>query len=194
MCANDELDPSDMLQPDNLPGDVSPLLSEFEEPEGYGLPSSDDESEDEESEDWIDEMDLEAMHPKIEADVTREDLEAMHTEIGAEVTHEDNQPPALNQAQQAEVERSQGPDLSLEVDQFGGMAGRPIRTGGPTAGGIYQEKVGHGDQPTNLYAPFSSQIDWEFAKWAKLRGPTSTAVTDLLNIPGVSPWVFLFQF
>lgn len=38
----------------------------------------------------------------------------------------------------------------------------------------------------NLYAPFTSRIDWEVAKWAKMRGPGSTAVTELLQIDDVS--------
>ncbi|KAN0141046.1 hypothetical protein V8E53_000802 [Lactarius tabidus] len=36
-----------------------------------------------------------------------------------------------------------------------------------------------------VWAPFRSQCDWEFARWAKMRGPTSTAVTELLAIPGI---------
>ncbi|KAJ7839453.1 hypothetical protein B0H14DRAFT_3086954 [Mycena olivaceomarginata] len=38
----------------------------------------------------------------------------------------------------------------------------------------------------NPWAPFMSQVDWEVAKWAKLRGSTSTAVTDLLAIDGLN--------
>ncbi|KAG0706653.1 hypothetical protein DFH29DRAFT_980304 [Suillus ampliporus] len=38
----------------------------------------------------------------------------------------------------------------------------------------------------NPYAPFSSQMDWEIAQWAKLRGLSSTAFSDLLSIDGVS--------
>jgi hypothetical protein len=38
----------------------------------------------------------------------------------------------------------------------------------------------------NPWAPFSSQLDWEVARWAKLRGPSSTAFTELLKIDGVS--------
>ena len=37
----------------------------------------------------------------------------------------------------------------------------------------------------NPYAPFKSKMDWEVAKWAKLRGSGSTAFTDLLNVEGV---------
>ncbi|KAJ7488714.1 hypothetical protein B0H11DRAFT_1688922, partial [Mycena galericulata] len=39
--------------------------------------------------------------------------------------------------------------------------------------------------PTNPYAPFTSKMDWEVARWAKLRGSGSTAFTDLLKIDGV---------
>ena len=38
----------------------------------------------------------------------------------------------------------------------------------------------------NIYAPFKSKLDWDFAQWAKLRGPGSTAINELLNIDGVS--------
>lgn len=38
----------------------------------------------------------------------------------------------------------------------------------------------------NIWSPFQSQCDWEFARWAKQRGPTSTAVNELLGIEGVS--------
>ena len=37
----------------------------------------------------------------------------------------------------------------------------------------------------NPYAPFASQMDWDIAKWAKLRGPGSTAFGELMAIPGV---------
>lgn len=36
-----------------------------------------------------------------------------------------------------------------------------------------------------VWAPFHSQRDWLFAHWAKVHGPTSSAVTRLLEIPGV---------
>jgi len=37
----------------------------------------------------------------------------------------------------------------------------------------------------NPWAPFSSEIDWKVACWAKLRGPGSTAFSELLAINGV---------
>ncbi|THU93081.1 hypothetical protein K435DRAFT_799989 [Dendrothele bispora CBS 962.96] len=39
---------------------------------------------------------------------------------------------------------------------------------------------------TSAWAPFKSEMDWRIERWAKLRGPSSTALTDLLSIPGVS--------
>lgn len=36
------------------------------------------------------------------------------------------------------------------------------------------------------YAPFESKLDWEIARWAKTRGPGSTALDELLKIDGVS--------
>ncbi|KAJ7935003.1 hypothetical protein B0H13DRAFT_1854710 [Mycena leptocephala] len=39
---------------------------------------------------------------------------------------------------------------------------------------------------SNIYAPFNPKMDWEVAKWAKLRGSGSTAFTDFLKIQGVA--------
>lgn len=38
----------------------------------------------------------------------------------------------------------------------------------------------------NPYAPFASRLDWEVARWAKLRGTGFTAVSELFGIAGVS--------
>jgi hypothetical protein len=52
----------------------------------------------------------------------------------------------------------------------------------------------HGDSPYNshqsmdgdtIWSSFASECDWLFARWAKMHGPTSSAVTDLLAIPDV---------
>jgi hypothetical protein len=37
----------------------------------------------------------------------------------------------------------------------------------------------------NTWSPFLSRLDWEVARWAKLRGPSSTAFSELLAIDGV---------
>lgn len=43
----------------------------------------------------------------------------------------------------------------------------------------------------NPFAPFT-QMDWYIARWAKLRGPGSTAFTELLAIDGVC--IILFSY
>ncbi|KAM6489611.1 hypothetical protein JOM56_014933 [Amanita muscaria] len=62
-------------------------------------------------------------------------------------------------------------------------AGAPIQPGSPIQSDFhnYQQRL-DGD---NEYAPFVSQIDWEIARWAKIHGPSSAAVTELLGIDGV---------
>lgn len=51
-----------------------------------------------------------------------------------------------------------------------------------TVAGTHQ----HSASATNPYAPFLSKLDWEVARWAKLRGPGSTALSELTGIEGVS--------
>ena len=41
-------------------------------------------------------------------------------------------------------------------------------------------------EPDNPWVPFKSRMDWEIARWAKNRGPSSTAFDELLQIKGVS--------
>ena len=69
------------------------------------------------------------------------------------------------------------------VDHFPfGHPGAPIpgMHGDPSVYEATREDLGD-----SVWAPFQSQCDWEFARWAKTRGPTSTAVTELLAIPEV---------
>ncbi|KAJ7897902.1 hypothetical protein B0H14DRAFT_3581502 [Mycena olivaceomarginata] len=53
----------------------------------------------------------------------------------------------------------------------------------PSAEDQYSAALGRSN---NIYAPFNSKVDWEVARWAKLRGSGSTAFTDLLKIDGVA--------
>lgn len=69
----------------------------------------------------------------------------------------------------------------------GGLAGSPITSDSTRAASGYHEYQTQLDSGgTNPYTPFTSRIDWEVAQWAKLRGPGSTALTDLLKIEDVS--------
>ncbi len=40
-----------------------------------------------------------------------------------------------------------------------------------------------------MYAPFSSKLEWLFARWAKLRGPSQTSLDEFLAIPEVVTFV-----
>ncbi|KAH9016036.1 hypothetical protein EDB85DRAFT_1875359 [Lactarius pseudohatsudake] len=70
------------------------------------------------------------------------------------------------------------------VDTFPhGSPGAPI-PGAHQGSNVYQSS--HELFGSSIWAPFCSQCDWEFARWAKTRGPTSSAVADLLAIPEVT--------
>jgi len=76
-----------------------------------------------------------------------------------------------------------GQDDVVIVPYPDARAGKPI-TGQPThsANATYGIDAG---STASVYAPFTSQIDWDIALWAKLCGPSSTAFTDLLEIDRV---------
>ena len=73
------------------------------------------------------------------------------------------------------------------VTRFPGAAGREYGIEELTEDKFYQNSIG---APGNVYARFSSKMEWEVAKWAKERGPSSTAFTDLMSINGVSKLLY----
>jgi hypothetical protein len=71
---------------------------------------------------------------------------------------------------------------TVVIDHFpSASAGAPIQ-GMLHGHSIYESQWDAGD---SIWSPFTSQCDWLFARWAKMRGPTSSAVTELLAIPEV---------
>jgi hypothetical protein len=81
------------------------------------------------------------------------------------------------------------PDSAQFTVKFPG-AGKVLGTQPSPAG--YQQYAGnfHAEE-NNLseWAPFSTRLEWEVARWAKLRGPSSTALSELLQIDGVSQFL-----
>lgn len=76
------------------------------------------------------------------------------------------------------------------VSSFPGHAGEALVEVGPSGYAVYEEQVG--TESGNMYAPFQSKADWEFARWAKRRGVGSTAASELMGIDGVSrPFLIL---
>jgi len=64
--------------------------------------------------------------------------------------------------------------------------GEPLRSANST-NNAYATLLGN-DSDSNPFRPFASKVDWEMAKWAKLQGPSSTSLMDLLKIDGVMPF------
>ena len=58
-------------------------------------------------------------------------------------------------------------------------AGVPIHS---TPQGSPEHELNEDMAAHSIWAPFSSQCDWQVANWAKMHGPTSSALTDLLAI------------
>lgn len=56
---------------------------------------------------------------------------------------------------------------------------------GDNSNASYTRKV-QAANAENPYSPFSSKLEWEIAHWAKMRGPSSTAFNELIEIEGVS--------
>lgn len=88
-------------------------------------------------------------------------------------------------------DQTNAPDVHIE--HFGGRAGEILDRVEPGECGTWTSYHGYSarlarcrDINSNQWAPFTSQVDWEVARWAKLRGPGSTAFTELLAIPSVS--------
>lgn len=94
-----------------------------------------------------------------------------------------------------------GPAVQLRGGEEEPLKNQPfiVQFPGNSAGAVHSQ---HGvDQNTQYsaavggedrhFAPFSSQMEWEIARWAKLRGPSSTAFNELMAIEGVSCFFFI---
>ena len=75
---------------------------------------------------------------------------------------------------------------SYYVQEFGGSAGKPLNA---------PNNVVNGNQHGHDLGPFSSKLEWDIARWAKLDGPTETSLSKLLAMPGVRPLCYpVFHF
>jgi len=94
---------------------------------------------------------------------------------------EATQPPPdpLIQAEEANL----GPTSEFTITRFPhGSPGAPL-PGAAQSSAVYQSSQAALD--SSVWAPFGSKLDWKIACWTKTRGPTSSAMTELLAIPGV---------
>jgi hypothetical protein len=81
---------------------------------------------------------------------------------------------------------TQKPVIRLFNDRPDRNAGAPLPNQTKTSYETYQDALPNSNTVPNVWAPFASKIDWEVARWAKLRGPGSTALSELLRIERVS--------
>ena len=73
-----------------------------------------------------------------------------------------------------------------EIEEFGNQnAGTVYARVRRNGNQDYRQSISSTESP-NPYAPFSSRLDWEIARWAKMRGPGSNSLTELLRIEGMS--------
>ncbi len=77
-------------------------------------------------------------------------------------------------------------NIQMYINRFPGHAGETIGPMPSTRDPAHVHYMNSVNGQSDPWAPFASEIDWEVAKWAKLRGPSSTSFSDLLAIPGVS--------
>ncbi|KAI0725932.1 hypothetical protein BC629DRAFT_1447429 [Irpex lacteus] len=102
----------------------------------------------------------------------------------------DDEPEEIDGDDEEVVEASVGEQAdersSPVIEKFGGRAGEPVISPEITTVNVaYEASLGSSLSTENPYAPFTSKLDWEFAKWAKLRGPSETSLTELLGIDDV---------
>ncbi|KAG1763892.1 hypothetical protein EV702DRAFT_1018819 [Suillus placidus] len=153
-------------------------MEEFEwAREGSGHGSDADEGADD---GWDDEANNEPeWEPPVDQQHDHGDMDAMDDLAADEATGQEQR-----HGHQEIQERAQGQHGCVIAPYPDSRAGQPI-SNNHTANVAYGAHLSNADQE-NTYHPFASKMDWEVARWAKLRGLSSTALSDLLAIEGVS--------
>jgi hypothetical protein len=97
---------------------------------------------------------------------------------------------SIEEIPQVEVQNSETA-LAVVINHFStGNPGAPI-LGLPQ--GLLAYESYQATASGSVWAPFHSQCDWKFAHWAKMCGPTSSTVMELLAIPEVCCVVFFIS-
>ncbi|KAG1837634.1 hypothetical protein DFJ58DRAFT_718846 [Suillus subalutaceus] len=92
------------------------------------------------------------------------------------------EPDAHHRVEQCLHDHEQVPIVVHYPDQ---RAGQPIDPTKQLRNVTYHAQL-DGSGTDNAYTSFASKLDWEMARWAKLRGPSSTAFSELISIEGLS--------
>lgn len=117
-------------------------------------------------------------------DTHEEDNEDEHDGTQDPHTPDAQEPDARHRVEQRLRDHEQAPTVVHYPDR---RAGQPINPTKQSSNVTYCAQL-DGSGADNAYAPFASKLDWEMARWAKLRGPSSTAFSELISIEGVSSW------
>jgi hypothetical protein len=165
------------------------LLDRMDSPDS----EEDEEDEDEEEQEdlFYDEEDLEPLFPaQTGMELDAPDESGLGLDLGLEDDQQEE--PHVRQAQEVRWAAEEEFRKTPVVERFPSTeAGAPIANvhadlkADPRYESYHTGLKGRSDR-NNRWAPFSSQLDWEVAQWAKIRGPGSTAFTELLKIDGVS--------
>ncbi|KAG2118347.1 hypothetical protein BD769DRAFT_1629699 [Suillus cothurnatus] len=89
-----------------------------------------------------------------------------------------------NDTQDQHTPDTQEPDPHHRVEQCLCDHEQPIDPTKQLSNATYHAQL-NGSGTDNIYAPFTSKLDWEMAQWAKLQGPSSTAFSELISIEGL---------
>lgn len=96
----------------------------------------------------------------------------------------DNGADHINLQESEGTESGEESEVRPTIVHFPGKRAGEVYSRGITSMQEYENALGGPSE--NPHFPFTSKTDWELAKWAKLRGPSATSFTELLNISGVS--------
>ena len=111
-----------------------------------------------------------------------------HQDIEQDPPDDGDEGPSAAAHVRLEAGATQSPSRSaLVVDRF--PFGQPSAPIPGTSQGLSTYELNRGMLGGTIWAPFQSQNEWELARWGKMRGPTSSALQELLEIPEV--WAHL---
>ncbi|KAG1819901.1 hypothetical protein EV424DRAFT_1512392 [Suillus variegatus] len=105
-----------------------------------------------------------------------------HNDAQDQHTPDAQEPDPHHRVEQRLRDHEQVPIVVHYPDQ---RAGQPINPTKQLSNATYHAQL-NGSGTDNVYAPFTSKLDWEMARWAKLQGPSSTAFSELVFIEGLS--------
>ncbi|KAL1667054.1 hypothetical protein GGG16DRAFT_59260 [Schizophyllum commune] len=120
-------------------------------------------------------------HLDVEEDEVAMDID---DNSGATVEADSGRSPAPPEREMRDVAEEDLRQQPFVVRFPGGRAGKPLPGVHDTLHQTYAASV-NDSNGTNMYGVFGHQLAWEIARWAKLRGPSSTAFTELMKIDGV---------